>query len=51
MTSRELSSEEKAYYKKRLGWNIVQLFLGTVLLLAAYVHLQDSTAEKSSISS
>ena len=51
MTTREISSEEKAYYRKRLGWNIVQLFFGTVLLLVAYSHLQTSTAEKMSISS
>jgi|GEM_PF-3714542 len=51
MAHREMSTEEKTYYKKRLGWNILQLFLGTILLLAAYVHLQTSTAEKMSISS
>ncbi len=51
MSSRNLTAEEKAYYKKRLSWNIVQLFFGTLLLVMAYIHLQDSTAEKMSISS
>lgn len=51
MNKRGLTSAEKQYYKKRLGRNIVQLFFGTVLLVTAYVHLQDSTAEKLSISS
>lgn len=46
-----MNQEEKSYYRKRLGRNIVQLFLGTVLLLFAYVHLQHNTAEKMSISS
>lgn len=46
-----MSNEEKAYYRKRLWWNILQLFLGTVLLLAAYANLQNSAAEKMSISS
>lgn len=51
MKQRGLTSAEKAYYKKRLGRNIVQLFFGTVLLLVAYMHLQNSAAEKMSISS
>lgn len=51
MTDRESLSEEKSYYHKRFGWNIVQLIVGTILLFSAYLHLQDNTAEKMSISS
>ncbi|MBP6910782.1 hypothetical protein KBC03_04295 [Patescibacteria group bacterium] len=51
MADRGLSNEEKAYYRKRFGRNILQLFAGTVLLLFAYIHLQGNTAEKMSISS
>lgn len=47
----DMNKDEQMYYKKRLGWNIVQLLVGTVLLLAAYVHLQKNNAEKMSISS
>ena len=46
-----MNQEEKGYYRKRLGWNIVQLFFGTVLLVLAYAHLQHNAAEKMSISS
>lgn len=51
MADRWLSTEEKAYYRKRLWRNVIQLFAGTILLLVAYIHLQDNTAEKMSISS
>lgn len=51
MTNQEISKEERSYYRKRLGWNIVQLFVGTILLLVAYFHLQENMAEKMSISS
>ncbi len=51
MVDHWLSKEEKAYYRKRLWRNIVQLFFGTILLLFAYFQLQQSTAEKMSISS
>jgi hypothetical protein len=51
MAYRSLNAEEKAYYRKRLWRNIIQLFIWTVLLLFAFMHLQWNTAEKMSISS
>lgn len=51
MNDRESLNEEKSYYHKRLGRNIVQLIVGTILLFTAYLHLQGNTAEKMSISS
>ena len=51
MAYRDMNSEEKAYYRKRFLWNLLQLLVGTVLLIVAYFHLQRSTAEKMSISS